>query len=89
MPEVLEVEQIKAEQSESVEPNWDSWTVEIPQEIIEAQDLAKDSIVVLTIKDQRIEAEMLPPLSNELKNIAGEILKKRKKLFEELKGIGD
>lgn len=89
MPEVLEIAQTETEKNQSVQPKWDSWVVEIPKEIIEAQDLADDSLVALTVKDGKIEAEILSPLSDELKTIAEKILKKRRKVFEELKRIGD
>ncbi len=39
MPEVLEFEQIETEEIQTIEPKWDSWTVEIPQAIVEAQGL--------------------------------------------------
>ncbi|HEX8263894.1 MAG TPA: hypothetical protein VF596_00615 [Pyrinomonadaceae bacterium] len=89
MPEVLEIMQTETEENKTIQPKWDSWVVEIPKEIIEAQGLADDSSVVLTVKDGKIEAEVLTPLSDELKTIAEKILKKRRKVFEELKRIGD
>lgn len=89
MPEVLEIEQIETEETQTIKPKWDSWVVEVPKEIIEAQGLADDSMVVLSFKDEKFEAEMLPPLSEKLKNISEKLLKKRRKLYEELKRIGD
>jgi len=89
MPEVLEIEQIETEETQTVKPKWDSWVIEIPKEIIEAQGLADDSIVVLTVKDEKVKAEILPPLSEKLKSISEKILKKRRKVYEELKRIGD
>jgi hypothetical protein len=89
MPEVLEIEQIEAAETEIIKPKWDSWTIEIPPEIIEAQGLAEGSLATFTIKDGRIEGEIIPPLSGKLKEVAGKILKKRKKLYEELRQIGD
>ena len=89
MPEVLEIEQIETEETQTVKPKWDSWVIEIPKEIIEAQGLADDSIVVLTVKDEKVKAEILLPLSEKLKSISEKILKKRRKVYEELKRIGD
>lgn len=89
MPEVLEITQTETEENQIVQPKWDSWVVDIPQKIIEAQGLAEDSMVVLTVKDRKIEAEILEPLSDELKSMAEKILKKRRKVFEELKRLGD
>lgn len=89
MPEVLEIEQVETEETQISEPKWDSWTVEIPPEIIEAQGLAEGSLATFTVKDGKIEGEIIPPLSGKLKEVAEKILKKRKKLYEELKRIGD
>ncbi len=89
MPEVLEIEEVETEEIKTVQPKWDSWTVEIPQPIIEAQDLEEGSLVTLTYRDGKIESEILSPLSGELKEVAEKILKKRRRLYEELKRIGD
>ena len=89
MPEVLEIEQVETEETQTPAPKWDSWVIEIPPQIIEAQGLDDDSLVTLTIKDGKVEAEILPPLSDELKTLGQKILKKRRKVFEELKRIGD
>lgn len=89
MSEVLEVTQTKAKDNQTIQPKWDSWVADVPKEIIEAQGLADDAMVVLTIKNGKVEAEILSPLSDELEDIAENILKKRKKLFEELKRLGD
>lgn len=88
MPEVLEIEQIDAEKSQEIKPKWDSWVVEIPKQIIEAQSLDEDSLVSLTIQNGEIEAKIISP-SPELKKISGEILEKNRELYEELKRIGD
>jgi hypothetical protein len=89
MPEVLEIEQVRTEEIENAKPKWDSWTVEIPQEIIEAQGLAEGSLAHFTVKNGKIEGEIIPPLSGKLKEVAEKILKKRRRLYEELKRIGD
>lgn len=89
MPEVLEITQTETEENQTTQGKWDSWVVDIPKEIIEAQNLAKGSMVVLTVKNGKVEAEISEPLSDDLKTIAEEILKKRRKVFEELKRFGD
>jgi hypothetical protein len=89
MPEVLEIEKIKNDKAEKTEPEWDSWIVDIPPEIVKAQGLDDDAMVVLTIKDEKVEAEILPPLSEELKNISDEIFERRKKLYERFEQTGD
>lgn len=88
MPEVLEIGQIEAEETQSAEPGWDSWTVEIPPEIIEAQGLAEGSLAVLTVRDGKIESEITSS-SPELKEISKRILEKRREVYEELKRLGD
>ncbi len=89
MPEVLEIEKARTNKTERIEPNWDSWVVDVPPEIIKAQGLADDAMVVLIIKNEKVEAEILPLLSEELKVISDKILKKRRKLYDRLKQIGD
>lgn len=88
MPEVLEIEQIEAEETQAAEPKWDSWTVKIPAEIIEAQGLAEGSLAVLTVRDGKIEGEITSP-SSELSAISKRILEKRREAYEELKRLGD
>ncbi|MDQ3585533.1 MAG: hypothetical protein M3407_07145 [Acidobacteriota bacterium] len=55
----------------------------------EAIGVAEDSLVVLYNKNGRIEAEILPPPSPELKESACRIYEKYKETFEELKRLGD
>lgn len=89
MPEVLEFEEIKTIKSQKVKPKWDSWVIDVPSEIIEAQELADDAMIVLTIKNGIVEAEILPELSDDLKAISDKILKKRGNLYNRLEKIGD
>lgn len=88
MPEVLEIEQAESEEIEATEPKWDSWTVEIPPEIIEAQGLASGTLVALTYNAGKIECEIIMP-SLKLSDIPKRILEKRREVYEELKRIGD
>lgn len=67
-----------------------SWVIDLPDDFTVENNLAKDTKVLLTFKeDEKVEAEILPPLSEKLKNVSEKILEKRKKLYEELKQIGD
>ena len=88
MPEILEIEQIETEETQTAEPKWDSWAVEIPPAIIEAQGLAKGSLAVLTVRDGKIEGEITFS-SPELTTISKRILEKRREAYEELKRLGD
>lgn len=67
-----------------------SWVITLPDDFTAENNLAKDTKVLLTFKEnEQVEAEILPPLSGKLKNISEKILKKRKGLYEELKRVGD
>ncbi len=67
-----------------------SWVIDLPDDFTDENNLAKDTKVLLTFKEnEKVEAEILPPLSDKLKNISGKILKKRKGLYEELKRVSD
>lgn len=88
MPEILEIEQAEIEKKEQIKPKWDSWVVEIPKEIIEAQGLNADALVSLTYRNGNIEAEIINP-SPELKEISRQILEENRELYEELKRLGD
>ena len=67
-----------------------SWVISLPDDFTAENNLAKDTKVLLTFKEnEKVEAEILPPISDKLKDISEKILKKRRKLYEELKQIGD
>lgn len=83
MSDVLEI-------NKSISVIGKSWVIELPDEFTSENNLAKDTKVLLTFKEnEKVEAEVLPPLSDKLKTISERILKKRKKLYEELRLIGD
>ena len=64
--------------------------IDLPDDFAAENNLAKDTKVLLTFKEnEKVEAEILPPLSDKLKDISEKILKKRKGLYEELKRVGD
>lgn len=66
-----------------------SWAVELPPEMTKALGVAEGSLVVLHANEGRIETEILPPPSPELKESVRQIYEENKELFEELKRLGD
>ena len=66
-----------------------SWVIQLPENFTAENNLAKGTQILLTFKNETVQAEILPPLSEKLENVANKILKKRSKMFEELKRIGD
>lgn len=89
MPEVLEIEQIETRKYSLEEDKIASWLVDIPENIIETLDLPEGSQIALTVKNGEVSGDLLLPLSEELEKIAMGILHKRRKLYGELKRIGD
>lgn len=67
-----------------------SWVIRLPKSFTQSNKLESGTQVMLTIKkDSRVEAEILPPLSEKLSSVAISVLKKRPAAYEELKRIGD
>jgi antitoxin component of MazEF toxin-antitoxin module len=66
-----------------------SWVIDLPNDFAGENNLENGTKVLLTFKGENVNAEILPPLSDKLSEIADKILKKRKKVFEELKSLGD
>ena len=78
------------EKNEEIKVVGKSWVIQLPEDFTAENNLARGTQVLLTLKEnEKVEAEILPPLSEKLKAISEKILKKRKKVFEELKRIGD
>ena len=65
------------------------WVVEMTPEMISSLGVAEGSKILLTSRDSGISAEILPPLSPKMKEIAQYLLKKNHDLYEELKRLGD
>ncbi|MGI9056464.1 MAG: hypothetical protein ACR2F2_11760 [Pyrinomonadaceae bacterium] len=77
-------------QKEQIKVIGKSWVINLPDDFTTENNLAKDTKVLLTFKEnEKVEAEILPPLSEKLKNISDKILKRRKGLYGELKRLGD
>ena len=89
MPETLEIEQSETENQNLEDSKIASWLVEIPANVIEALNLQKGSTVALTIKDGEVSGDVLPPLSDKMKEISKRILEKNREFYEELKRLGD
>jgi antitoxin component of MazEF toxin-antitoxin module len=66
-----------------------SWVIDLPNDFVNENNLETGTKVLLTFKGENVNTEILPPLSDKLSGIADKILKKRKKVFEELKSLGD
>ncbi len=65
------------------------WVVDIPAELLQALGVAEGSQVVLEVRDQRLEAAILPPPSSELLEEIRETYAELKDTFAELKRHGD
>ena len=78
------------ESTKSISVIGKSWVIDLPDDFAAENNLAKDTKVLLTFKENdKVEAEVLPPLSEKLKKISERILRKRKNLFEEMRRVGD
>lgn len=88
MPEVLEIEQVETKESQKINRKWDSWTIEIPQEIVEAQGLTEGALVSLTYRNGRIETEIIIP-SARTKESLKRFVKNNREFLEEMKRLGD
>lgn len=66
-----------------------NWIIEIPSEISEKEGYTKGSKIILNFQDGKIQAEIIPPTSQEIKNEVSRIVGKYGKAFEELKRLGD
>lgn len=66
-----------------------SWVIQLPDDFSSENKLAKGTQVLLTFKDnERVEAEILPPLDEKLAKTSRKVLKRRRGAYEELKRLG-
>jgi hypothetical protein len=65
------------------------WAAELPPEIAQALGIAEGSLVVFYRKDGKLEVEILPPPSPELKDSVRRIYEQFKEAFDEMKRRGD
>lgn len=89
MAEVLEVEQIEAENQEQEDSKIASWLIEIPVNAVKELGLAEGSRIALTVKDGEVSGDILPPMSDEMQKVSKRVLEKRREVYEELKRLGD
>ena len=88
MPEVLEIEQGEIDTSQEIKPKWDSWVIEMPKEIIEAQGLAAGTLVSLTYRNGKVESEIIVR-SRRTKESVKRFVENNKEFLEEMKRLGD
>ena len=67
----------------------DTWIVELPAELCRREGFAEGTRASLTFKDGAIQASFIRPPAKELRDISARLLKKNRRLYEELKRIGD
>jgi hypothetical protein len=74
---------------ETLAPTYSSCVVELDAKARKQLGIAEDAIVIMHASDGRIEVEVLPPPTPELKATADRLHNKYKEVFEELKRLGD
>jgi antitoxin component of MazEF toxin-antitoxin module len=88
MPEVLEIEQETQESREAAAPKWNSWVMELPKEIVEANDLPAGTLVALTLENGAVKGEIILP-SAERKESLRRFIEKYGDFLEEMKKLSD
>lgn len=71
-----------------VDAETDTWIIRLPKEVCHREGFAEGTLVILTIKNGGIISEFIRP-KPELKEISSRLKEKNKRLYEELKLIGD
>lgn len=89
MPEVLEIEQVEVDKKSREDSKIASWLIEIPSNVLAELGLAQGSRVALTINDGEVSGDVLPPMSDKMKEISKRILEKRRDIYEGLKQFDD
>ncbi len=79
----------KTNEIKTVSIEKDTWILELPVEICEKEGFAEGTLISLTIKNSGIQASFIRPPSKKLQEISKRLLKQNRKLYEELKRIGD
>jgi DNA-directed RNA polymerase specialized sigma54-like protein len=65
------------------------WIIELPDDFSEEIGVEKGSIALLSGSNGKVETEIIPPPSEELKDISKRITAKYKEAFAEIKRLGD
>ncbi len=65
------------------------WAILADEEMAQALGIETGSVVVLSGQAGKVQAEVLPPPSPELRKLADEIFEQNREVYEELKRLGD
>jgi hypothetical protein len=65
------------------------WVMDVPDEMAEMLGVTRGSIALFYANDGNLQAELLPPPSDELKDFFERTYEKHSDTFEELKRLGD
>lgn len=69
--------------------SFNSWILEMPQEIAEKEGFSIGSRVVLTFDNGNLKTEIIPPISDEKRTEVNRLIKKYDKTFQKLKENGE
>ncbi len=72
-----------------IEKTGRGWIIELPDEFAESIGIEKNSLGLLEYKKGKVEIEILPPPSAEIKEISERLGEKYKDYFTEMKRLGD
>ncbi len=90
MSAVLDLEvDITEESGENGTSKKDTWILRLPKQVCDREGFADGTLISLTIKAGGIDTRFIRPPSKKLQEISNELKEKNKKLYEELKRIGD
>ena len=89
MIETLDKTENKIDELKTVKLEKDTWILEVPAEVCRKEGFAEGTLVSLTIKNSGIQASFIKPPSEKVQEISKRLLKKNRKLYEEMKKVGD
>jgi len=88
-PHVLRYIKLEIMSALTIQKSNKGWIIELPEDFTEEIGVKKNSIGILQVSDGKIEVEVIPPPSTEMKNIIDRIHEKYKDAFAEMKRLGD
>ena len=65
------------------------WIIDLPDEMAQTIGVEAGSLVVLYANEAGLSTEILPPVSQKIKDISQYLLTKNRAVYEELKKLGD
>lgn len=65
------------------------WIIDLPEEMAQSIGVEAGSMVVLYASEEGLRTEVLPPVSQKIKDISQYLLIKNRAVHEELKKLGD